>query len=418
MSSTKNKPLLLLKKGLKFIFYSVLGIFVLLNLLILLSGKTYIYKGILSTYLVGETGPSIYDLDKFAFRKVKKGAANSNWIDHSKEYKIALSDEFENYQLENATKAFLVMKGNEIIFEKYWGDHTQKTVSNSFSASKTIVALLIGIAVEEGHIKSIDDSVGDYLPEFKGGDKGIITIRDLLYMASGLDWTESGKNPLSNNAESYYGTDLYGLVTRQKRIATPGETFIYQSGNSQILGFIIQKATGKTVSDYCAEKIWSKIGATSDAFWSLDKENGDEKAFCCMYATARDFGRIGQLIMKRGKIGTQQIVPEWYIEEMFQLPKHIKTEEGIENHQYGLHIWLYEGYTSPVQYCRGIKGQYIISIPEEDLVIVRLGDYRKPNYELPKDKKDLKKQLPFIGHPTDLQEYINFATQITAQIKK
>lgn len=418
MSSTKNKPLLLLKKGLKFIFYSILGIFVLLNLLILLSGKTYIYKGILSTYLVGETGPSIYDLDKFAFRKVKKGAANSNWVDLSKEYKISLSDEFENYQQENATKAFLVMKGNEIIFEKYWGDHTQKTVSNSFSASKTIVALLIGIAVEEGHIKSIDDSVGDYLPEFKGGDKGIITIRDLLYMASGLDWTESGKNPLSNNAESYYGTDLYGLVTRQKRIATPGETFIYQSGNSQILGFIIQKATGKTVSDYCAEKIWSKIGATSDAYWSLDKENGDEKAFCCMYATARDFGRVGQLIMKRGKIGTQQIVPEWYIEEMFQLPKNIQTEEGIENHQYGLHIWLYEGYSSPVQYCRGIKGQYIISIPEEDLVIVRLGDYRKPNFETPQNKNELKNQLPFIGHPTDLPDYINFAQNIIEQTKK
>ena len=122
--------------------------------------------------------------------------------------------------------------------------------------------------------------------------------------------------------------------------------------------------------------------------------------------------------MRRGKIGNHQIVPEWYIEEMFKMPTHLKTEDGVENHQYGLHIWLYEGYTSPVQYCRGIKGQYMISIPEEDVVIVRLGDYRKPNFETPETKSDIKKQLPFIGHPTDLPDYINFAEKIIAQTKK
>ena len=141
--------------------------------------------------------------------------------------------------------------------------------------------MLIGIATEEGLIRSIDESVGNYIPEFKDSELSEITIRHLLLMASGLDWTESGKNPLSNNAESYYGTDLYGLVTRQRKIAKPGKTFIYQSGNSQLLGFIIEKASGKALSEYCSEKLWSQMNMESDAYWSLDKENGAEKAYCC-----------------------------------------------------------------------------------------------------------------------------------------
>ncbi len=417
MSKTKNRVLFLVKKVFKFFAYSLLALFVLVNLFILLSGRTYLYKGIMSTYLSGKSGPTIYDLDKFAYRTVSKGETVDQWTKSSDYNSQKEPDNFVKYNEDTKSKAFLVFKGDDILFEKYWDGHTDKTVSNSFSAAKTVVALLIGIAIEEGKIKSLDDPIGNYIPEFKVGDKAIITVRNLLNMSSGLDWTESGKNPLSNNAESYYGTDLYGLVTRQSVIKTPGKDFIYQSGNSQLLGFIIQKATGKSVSDYCSEKIWSKIGMEGDAFWSLDKENGDEKAFCCLYATARDFGRIGKLILRKGKYKEQQIVPEWYMTEMGIMPTEMGTEEGVPNHQYGLHIWLYEGYKSPVLYCRGIQGQYMISIPEEDLVIVRLGSIRMKNYEIPKDKSLIESQLPYIGHPTDLQEYINFAEKIVEQTK-
>lgn len=417
MSKTNNRVLSLVKKTLKFVSYTLLALFVLVNLFILLSGRTYLYKGIMSTYLSGKSGPTIYDLDKFAYRTVEKGNSIDLWKKSSDYNQQKEPANFEKYNTETQSKAFLVFKGDEILFEKYWDGHTDKTVSNSFSAAKTVIALLIGIAVDEGKIKSLDDPIGDYLPEFKEGDKSIITIRNLLNMSSGLDWTESGKNPLSNNAESYYGTDLYGLVTRQNLIRKPGKDFIYQSGNSQLLGFIIKNATGKSISEYCSEKIWSKIGMESNAFWSLDKKDGDEKAFCCLYATARDFGRIGKLILRKGKFGNEQIVPEWYMIEMAIMPTQMGTEEGVSNHQYGLHIWLYEGYKSPVQYCRGIKGQYMISIPDEDVVIVRLGSIRMKNYEVPKDKNLIKKELPFIGHPIDLPEYINFAEKIVQQTK-
>jgi CubicO group peptidase (beta-lactamase class C family) len=390
---------------------TLLALLIIVNAFILLSGRMYLYKGIYLTYLSGESGPTIYDLDKFSKRKVAKGGATEKW-DKSTHFidKVSFS-EFEKYNKEMKTTAFLVFQGDSILFEKYWGNHTENTLSNSFSAAKTVVALLIGIAADEGKIKSIDEPVGNYIPEFKREDLSIITIRDLLLMASGLDWTESGKNPLSDNAESYYGDDLYGLVTRQKRIGQPGKTFIYQSGNSQLLGFIIQKATGYSVSEYCSLKLWSKMGMESDAYWSLDKENGDEKAFCCLYATARDFGKLGKLIAHRGKWGEEQLIPAWYFDEMVKIPEGMQTEETITNYQYGLHIWTYEGYTSPVYYCRGILGQYMISIPEENVVVVRLGEKRSKSIQLD-GKKVSEEELKKVGHSSDFLKYINFAEQI------
>lgn len=406
-----------IKKSLRFLFFTLLALIIIANVFILLSGRTYLYKGIMSTYLSGVSGPTIYDLDKFAKRKVAKGSITEKWnksVGYTSSTKIS---DFESYNKELKTTAFLVFQGDSVLFEKYWGNHTENTISNSFSAAKTVVALLIGIAVEEGKIKNLDEPVGNYIPEFKEDELSEITIRDLLLMASGLSWTESGKNPLSDNAESYYGSDLYGLVTRQKRIGEPGKTFIYQSGNSQLLGFIIKKATGYNVSEYCSLKLWSKMGMESDAYWSLDKENGDEKAFCCLYATARDFGKLGKLITDCGKWNGEQLVPSWYFDEMVSVPDYMTTEESIKNYQYGLHIWTYQGYSSPVYYCRGILGQYIISIPEEDLVIVRLGEKRTKNIQ--PDKNDLsEKKLKKVGHTSDFLKYINFAEQIRKEAVK
>lgn len=406
-----------IKKAFRFLLFTLLALIIIANVFILLSGRTYLYKGIMSTYLSGVSGPTIYDLDKFAKRKVAKGSITEKWnksVGYTSRTKVP---DFESYNEALKTTAFLVFQGDSVLFEKYWGNHTENTISNSFSAAKTVVALLIGIAVEEGKIKNLDEPVGNYIPEFKENELSEITIRDLLLMASGLSWTESGKNPLSDNAESYYGSDLYGLVTRQKRIGDPGKTFIYQSGNSQLLGFIIKKATGYNVSEYCSLKLWSKMGMESDAYWSLDKENGDEKAFCCLYATARDFGKLGKLITNCGQWDGEQLVPSWYFDEMVSVPDYMTTEESIKNYQYGLHIWTYQGYSSPVYYCRGILGQYIISIPEEDLVIVRLGEKRTKNIQ--PDKNDLSEnKLKKVGHTSDFLKYINFAEQIRKEAVK
>ena len=239
-------------------------------------------------------------------------------------------------------------------------------------------------------------------------------------MSSGLDWQESAKNPLSENAESYYGTDLYGLVTRQHVIEKPGIRFEYQSGNSQLLGYVLEKATQMDLSVYAQKKIWAKIGAEHNAFWSLDEDGGDEKAFCCMYATARDFGRLGKLILQKGKWNGKQIISSAYMNEMLTNPS-MTTKEKVPNLRYGLHIWTYLGTKNPVYYCRGILGQYIISIPNENLVIIRLGSKRGKDYTIPEkyrgDEKYIENHATKLGHPSDLFEIISLGQKLAKDIQ-
>lgn len=407
--SKGRKVFQLLKKTIKFISYFLLAIIIIANLFIVLSGRFYLYKGIANTYLKGRSGPSIYDKDVFFNATISESKNPQAWKKSSRYNSKQIPAKYLKLFEKLDTKAFLVFKGDSIIFEKYLDEHKRETVSNSFSAAKTVVSLLIGVALDEGKINSLDEKVGEYIPEFNNGGKEKITIRHLLMMSSGLDWQESGKNPLSENAESYYGSNLYGLVTRQHAIEKPGVRFEYQSGNSQLLGFILEKATKMDLATYCQQKIWDKIGSEQNAFWSLDKENGDEKSFCCMYASARDFGRLGKLILNKGKWGNKQVISEKYMNEMCSNPK-MNTDENVPNLRYGLHIWSFMGEKNPIWYCRGILGQYIISIPQENLVIVRLGQKRSENIEVPesekKNKEYLKKNAPYIGHPRDFFDYI------------
>jgi CubicO group peptidase (beta-lactamase class C family) len=403
-----------LLKWLKRTGWFVLILFLSVNIFILLSGRFYLYKGVYYTYLQGETSPTIYDLNKFYNSTVEAPGKTQPWTFKTSKNEL-LGKKDLKYMDTWMTSSFLIVKNDQVIYERYWDEHHPETVSNSFSAAKTVVSILIGIAIEEGDIKNLDEPVRKYIPEFSGKGKEKITIRHLLAMSSGLDWTESGKNPLSENAESYYGWDLRGLVTRQHVERPPGKDFIYQSGNSQLLAFILEKATGKDLSHYASEKLWKPIGAESDAFWSLDKESGAEKAFCCLYSTTRDFARIGKVLANHGKWNDKQVIPASYFDEMVKNPE-MTTEEGVPNTRYGLHIWTYVSNGHPVYYCRGIKGQYIIAIPDEQLIIVRTGHIRAPdtNPEILKTA-NTKANQEKIGHPSDLFEYIRMGRQVAAQ---
>ena len=398
-----------IKKGLKIFGFVILGLFLFLNLLIVISGKFYLYNGIAKTYLRGKSGPTIYDLELFEYNTVKKSTKPYVWKNHQKKNKFSLTNKDLAYNEKIKTRAFLVFRSDTMLYEKYWTSHSINTVSNSFSVAKSVISMLIGIAIEEGKIKSIEEPASNYLPEYKKRGREKITIKDLLLMASGLDWNESGKNPLSHNAEGYYGYDLKGLISRLNLVEKPGQKFDYQSGNTQILGFILEKATGKTVTSYMKEKIWNPLGAGSDAFWSLDKEDGDEKAFCCLYATARDFALLGRILINKGNVDGRQIVPKWYMEELIKTPS-IQTSEGIPNRRYGLHTWVYYNNGNPVYYCRGLLGQYVMAIPSKDLIIVRLGEKRDK-----KVKKIIDKDK--VGHTEDLFYFINLASKIASKIK-
>lgn len=297
------------------------------------------------------------------------------------------------------TVAFLVIKDTSILSETYWGGYSKDSYSNSFSMAKSIVGLLIGCAVQDGYIKSIDQPVGDFLPEYKEGNKSKITLRNLLAMSSGLSWDEAYSSLFSVTTQGYYGGTLKRLVLNLKAIDEPGKTFNYRSGDSQLLALVVEAATGKKVSEYASERIWKPIGAEHEALWSTDSKNGTEKAFCCFNSNVRDFARIGQLMLNGGKWNGTQLIPDWYAKEVTKPVTNLfDTDLNHPNNRYGLQWWCLNYKNYSIFYARGILGQYIFVIPELNAVFVRLGHKRSDT------KID--------GHPEDVYKYIDFGLDV------
>lgn len=385
-------------KFFKIFFKWLFILFVLLNIIILLTGKTYLYKGFASTYLKGRITADIDEYKIFDNRLVKAGVTQEWPI--GKNYNTQkIPDKYLNDFERMNTIAYLIVKDDSIRYEQYWLGYSDTSHTSSFSMAKTFISILIGIAIEEGKIKSVDQPVCDFLPEYKEGEKSKITIRHLLTMSSGIDFDESYVNPFGFAAEAYYGSNLRKLVFCYDVKEEPGKNFEYLSGNTQLLGFVLSKATGMTVSDYASEKLWKPIHAEYDAYWSLDRKGGDEKAYCCFNSNARDFARIGQLFLDSGRWNGKQVVPEHYVLESIKPANLYDIAIGSENNRYGFSWWLlpnYKGYN--IFYARGILGQYIIVIPQERMVIVRLGKKRELN--------------SVNGHPLDLYWYIDVALKM------
>lgn len=288
----------------------------------------------------------------------------------------AVPDQYVSTFEDLKTVAFLVVKDEKIVFEKYWDGYSADSKSNSFSMAKSIVSLLIGIAIDEGYIKSVDQLVGDFLPEFHEGDKAKITIRHLLEMSSGLSWDEAYSSAFSMTTKGYYGKDLASLVLTQEAVKEPGKFYDYKSGNSQLLAIILERATRQKVSSYASEKLWKPMGASHDAFWSLDRSNGVEKAFCCFNTNARDFARFGQLMLFSGNWYGHQLVSESYVMQSLAPAIHLTDDTGEKVDYYGWQWWLVNHKGHAIYYMRGINGQYVFVVPNLRTVIVRLGHKR------------------------------------------
>jgi CubicO group peptidase (beta-lactamase class C family) len=309
-----------------------------------------------------------------------------------------LPDSLRQQMEDLETIGFLVIQNDTIRYEEYWEDYGSLSLSNSFSMAKTFVGILIGNAIEEGKIKDIDQKVGDFLPEFNQGPNAGLTLRHLLTMSSCLNWDESYGSPISVTTEAYYGKDLPEVVESMEVVCEPGEVFNYQSGNTLILSFVLEKATGKSLSEYMAEKLWQPMGATEPALWSLDRDNGHEKAYCCFNSNLRDFARFGELILEQGNFAGRNLVPQEYMKELGAPADYLVDENGEPVDFYGLHTWIAEFQGMKIIYARGILGQYIITVPEKNIVIVRLGRQRS-------EKK-------INHHPSDLFLYLQAAMMV------
>lgn len=344
-------------------------------------GNYYVHRALLHTY------PKIDQYSIFENRVVK--AANPvpmPFAPGASERRVdsAFEKDFARY----GTVAFLVLKDGEVFAEQYWEDYGPASHSNSFSMAKSIVSLLVGCAITDGYIKSVDEPVGDFLPEWGSFNGKTLTIRDLLTMSAGVRWDESSTSLFSTTTEAYYGRDLWRLAKREVLVSTPGEYFNYQSGVTQILAFLLKKATGKDIAAYASEKLWTPIEAEEDALWSLDHKDGMEKAYCCFNSNARDFARLGQLVLQHGywygKEGRISVVDSAYVAEATSPATYLKAvlPDGREAPctMYGYQFWLMNYKGHDVKYFRGILGQYIMVIPDLNTVIVRLGHRRAKEY--------------------------------------
>lgn len=283
---------------------------------------------------------------------------------------------FENLLSENETVAFLVIKNDSILYEKYFSEYDKESIIASFSMAKSVLSLLIGCAVDDGKIKSIHEPITNYLPELKNEGFDKIKINDLLNMTSGIEFNESYYNPFGNAASVYYGTNLAKEISKLKVKFPPGTKFQYSSGDSQILGLVLQASLKKqTISNYLQEKIWIPLGMEYDATWSLDKKNGVEKTFCCLNARARDFAKIGRLYLNEGNWKGKQIVSKAWIQN--SLTPNIIGDYANYKNQW----WLNPDSGSYM--AQGINGQYIYVNPSKKLIIVKLGK-RYGNADWPK----------------------------------
>jgi CubicO group peptidase (beta-lactamase class C family) len=342
-------------------------ILILFSAFAFISGKTYLFKAVWYNFA------GIDDYKIFTNNTVANGNAQP-WNISSAYNKPEFPAELKSLLTDLGTVAVVVIKNDSLLFEEYWDGYSDSSKSGSFSMAKSITSLLIGAALKDGKIKSLDEPVGDFLPEFKDGEKASLKIIDLLTMSSGSNWDESYVNPLSVTTELYYGSDLYKTATGVKIIHKPGTLHSYKSGDTQLLGLVLEKATGKSLSEYAAEKLWKPLGAEHAALWSTDHDGGNEKAYCCFNTNARDFARIGQLMLDSGTWNGNEIISKDYFQKSIT-PCMVPEHNGQPCDYYGFQWWLVP-YQPGVFYARGILGQYIIVIPSKKEVIVRLGKHR------------------------------------------
>jgi CubicO group peptidase (beta-lactamase class C family) len=270
------------------------------------------------------------------------------------------------------TNALLMVRRGVLVGEWYRPGEGPKTMQSSWSVAKSVVSLLVGQAIGAGRLSEADRLV-DLLPAFHAaGADPRITVRDLLDMTSGVDVAEnySPWRPFAGTAGLYLTRSLVEFARSHSEIAfAPGSHGDYRSIDTELLGLVLAKIEGRPLADLLAERVWAPIGAEHIATWNLDRENGTEKAFCCINATARDFAKLGQLVLDGGRVGAAQVVPPAWIERLTQ--PAAKLVDGLE---YSAQWWHVAGPDDDLA-AIGVYGQYIYVNRDRDIVIVKLSDY-------------------------------------------
>ncbi|MEO6348423.1 MAG: serine hydrolase [Aquaticitalea sp.] len=355
----------------KFLKKFLITIFILLGLtiaILYITDTEYLIKAVRTIYLKGYTTAYLEDYKEFDNEVVENGTPQP-WPNH-KEYNIAKETEALTKINKNmGTIAYVIIKNDSIWFENYYEGYDENSKSNSFSMAKSYVSGLMEKAIEQGYIKSLDQPVSDFFREFKDGKAAKMTVGDLSSMCSGTNWDESYYSPLSITTRSYFDDDLSKLILGLKVVDEPGQKYKYASGDTQLLAMVIEKATGKKMYDYLSETFWKPMGSENSTLWQVDSREHDlVKAYCCIASNAKDFARYGKLFKDHGKWNGKQILDSAFVAK--SLTPRFKASQ-----EYGYGWWLLQNYKGKNYFMmRGHLGQYVIVQPDDNIIIVRLGD--------------------------------------------
>lgn len=315
-------------------------------------------------YRIAENQAPVYTFKTLA--KSETSDLSNNYLQIVKDFKLGEYESFEDFLKNSNTTSFLVIKDDTLLYEWYGNDYDEESLMTSFSVAKSFVSALIGFAIEDGAIRSVDDPITDYIPELLHRDSRFkdITIRHLLNMTSGIHYAKDGL-PWGDDMLTYYAIDMRKSALSVEIERPPNEEFLYNNYNPLLLGLIIERTTGKNVTQYLEEKIWYPLGMEAPCTWSIDSEqSGFEKMQVGINARAIDYAKFGRLYLNKGNWNGKQLLSEKWVEES----THIDPDTAASD-DYKYFWWINEN-----RYCAsGAYGQYIYIYPKENMIILRFG---------------------------------------------
>lgn len=294
----------------------------------------------------------------------------------------------EQFMQRNDITGLLVLKGDDIVLERYAQGNDERTRWTSFSVAKSMASTLVAAALHEGAIGSLQDEVTRYVPELKGSGYDGVTVQQVLDMTSGVRWDETYRNPQSDRRAMFSAQlslqpgSILNVLRQLPRLHAPGSVFNYSTGESFLQAEIVRAATGMPAGTYFSQKIWAPMGMEQDAYWQLDSEGGVEIASSGFAAVLRDYGRFGRFIANDGVINGQRVLPEGWVDGITQLPassqlRNIKPYAGGHHLSYHQQWWLWpQGEAALPEHgprafsAIGVFGQYLYINRDADVVVV------------------------------------------------
>lgn len=344
------------------------------------SDIVYLSELVGTVYKMQRTNADITDYKYFENITLSKSTSPQPWPIHKDYNNLPETDNLKKIHAELGTVAYLIIKNDSIWHEKYYQGYKKDSYSNSFSMAKSIVSATMGKAIQNGYFESIDDKVSSYVNGYSDGLAEKLTIGDLSSMASGLDWNESYTDVFGVTARSYISSELNELIKSRAIVEEPGKSFKYYSASTQLLSMVIEEATQNKISTLVQDWFLEPLGFENNSLWQIDgKKNNTVKAYCCFNSNARDFARFGKLYKDFGKWNGVQILDSSFVAKSIK-PRFKKSPE------YGYGFWLGKINENDFFAMRGILGQYVIVVPERNIIVVRLGKKNlEKNNDRPKD---------------------------------